>query len=69
MKKLTAIITSGILFLMPLSVQAETVVFNPNSKIYHSTSCPSAAKCKVCTKIDKQKAIKQGGRACKKCGG
>jgi len=69
MKKLTAIITSGVLFLMPLTVQAETVVFNPNSKIYHNTGCASAAKCKVCIKIDKQKAIKQGGRACKKCGG
>jgi len=69
MKKLSTFILTGLLFLMPLAVQAETVVFNPNSKIYHSTSCPSAAKCKVCIKIDKQKAIKQGGRACKKCGG
>ena len=69
MKKNIGILVIGILLSMPLVVQAETVVFNPNSKIYHNTGCASAAKCKVCIKIDKQKAIKQGGRACKKCGG
>jgi len=68
-KKNIGILVIGILLSMPLVVQAETVVFNPNSKIYHNTGCASAAKCKVCIKIDKQKAIKQGGRACKKCGG
>jgi len=69
MKKLSTFILTGVLFLMPLAVQAEMVVFNPNSKIYHNTSCSSAAKCKVCIKIDKSKAKKQGGRPCKKCGG
>ena len=70
MKKLFSALLISVLFLAtPLSVSAETVVYNPNSKIYHNTSCSSAAKCKVCIKIDKQKAIKQGGRACKKCGG
>lgn len=68
MKQL-AVFIIGILLSMPLTVKAETVVFNPNSKIYHNTSCASVAKCKVCIKIDKLKAQKQGGRPCKKCGG
>lgn len=48
---------------------AETVVYNPNSKIYHNPTCPSAKICKTCIKIDKQAAQQKGGRACKKCGG
>lgn len=67
-KLLTALLVSSLLAI-PLSVSAETVVYNPNSKIYHNTSCSSAAKCKVCKKIDKKQAIRNGARACKKCGG
>lgn len=67
-KLLTALLVSSLLTI-PLSVSAETVVYNPNSKIYHNTSCPSAAKCKVCKKIDKKQAIRNGARACKRCGG
>lgn len=48
---------------------AETVIYNPNSKIYHKPNCQSAKICKVCIKIEKQTAIQKGGRACKKCGG
>ena len=69
MKKYTSVIILSILFMMPLSVVAETVIFNPNSKIYHKENCVSASKCKVCIKIDKLKAKKQGGRPCKRCGG
>lgn len=57
------------LILSTTAAFAETVVFNTNSKIYHNTSCHSAQICKVCIKIDKQDAIKRGGRPCKKCGG
>lgn len=67
-KLLTALLVSSIMAI-PLSVSAETVVYNPNSKIYHNTSCPSATRCKTCQKIDKKQAIKNGARACKKCGG
>ncbi len=48
---------------------AETVIYNPNSKIFHNPTCQSAKICKVCIKIEKQIAIQKGGRACKKCGG
>lgn len=48
---------------------AETVVYNPNSKIYHNPTCQSAKICKTCIKIEKQLAKQKGGRACKKCGG
>lgn len=68
MKKL-AVFIIGIFLLIPLTVHAETVIFNPNSKIYHSTTCSSALKCKTCIKTDKIKAKNQGGRPCKKCGG
>lgn len=50
-------------------VYAENVVYNPNSKIYHKLNCYSAQICKNCIKIDKQEAIRRGGRSCKKCGG
>lgn len=67
-KLLTALLVSSIMAI-PLCVSAETVVYNPNSKIYHNTSCSSATRCKTCQKIDKKQAIKNGARACKKCGG
>lgn len=69
MKKILTTLLISSLLIIPLSVSAETVVYNPNSKIFHNTSCASAAKCKVCKKIEKSQAIKNGGRACKKCGG
>lgn len=70
MKKLFSALLISVLFLATsLSVSAETVVYNPNSKIYHNMSCSSAAKCKVCKKIDKKQAIKNGAKACKRCGG
>lgn len=70
MKKLfSALLISAFFLATPLTVSAETVVYNPNSKIYHNTSCASAARCKVCKKVDKKQAIKNGARACKKCGG
>ena len=64
------IITALIVIIMTSSsVLAETVVYNPNSKIYHNIYCHSAKICKVCIKIDKKEAIRRGGRACKRCGG
>ncbi len=59
----------SLLILSTSASYAETVVFNPNSKIYHKPSCHYAQICKVCIKIEKQDAIKRGGRPCKKCGG
>ena len=67
MKKIVLTLLS-LLILGTSAAQAETVVFNPNSKIYHKLSCHSAQICKVCIKIDKQEAVKRGGRPCKKCG-
>ncbi len=52
-----------------LAAFAETVVFNPDSKIYHSINCYHAVKCKKCIKIEKKEAQNRGGRPCKKCGG
>ena len=70
MKKLFSALLISVLFLAtPLSGSAETVVYNPNSKIYHNTSCSSATRCKTCQKIDKKQAIKNGAKACKRCGG
>lgn len=68
MKK-TFLTLLSLLIFAAASAQAETVVFNPNSKIYHKTTCQSAKICKVCIKIEKQDAVKRGGRPCKKCGG
>lgn len=52
-----------------LTAFAQTVVFNPDSKIYHSVNCHHAVRCKKCIKIEKKEAQKQGGRPCKTCGG
>lgn len=52
-----------------LPVSAETVLYNPNSCVYHKISCPHAKRCKCGLKIDKKQAIKKGGRPCKTCGG
>lgn len=68
MKKIILTLLS-VLILTAATANAETVVFNPNSKIYHKPSCHSAQICKVCVKIEKQDAVKRGGRPCKKCGG
>ena len=57
------------LFISITLAQAEDVVYNPNTKIYHNIYCHSAKICKICIKIDKKEAIRRGGRACKKCGG
>lgn len=55
--------------LMQLPGIAETVIYNPNTKIYHNQYCASAARCKICKKVEKTQAIRSGARACKKCGG
>ncbi len=57
------------IFLVTGSAFAETVIYNPNSKIYHNEYCHSAKICKVCIKIEKKEAIRRGGRVCKRCGG
>ena len=49
---------------------ANNVVFNTNSLIYHSPNCKWAKKCtKNCIVTTKADAIKRGGRPCKVCGG
>lgn len=68
MKKLLIIFTV-ICINLSITSFAETVIYNPNSGIYHNLSCPHGARCKSCIKIDKQKAKQQGGRPCKTCGG
>ncbi len=68
MKKIIAISVLAICFLLP-SINAETVIYNPSSKIYHKVSCPHAKRCKSCIKIEKQEAKSKGARACKSCGG
>lgn len=66
-KKLLCALSITLLLCIP--VFSEQVIYNPNTKIYHSVNCPSAIRCKTCIKIDKSQAIKKGGRPCKKCGG
>lgn len=59
------------LFLLAFTSQiiyAETVIYNPQSGIYHNTGCHIGNKCKKCVRIDKKEAQKKG-RACKTCGG
>lgn len=49
---------------------AELVMFNTQTKKFHSISCQWAKKCTVnCIKIERKEAIKRGGIPCKVCGG
>ncbi len=49
---------------------AKMVVFNTKTMKYHNVYCKWAQKCTVnCIKLEKEKAIKKGGRPCKVCGG
>lgn len=62
------------LFLFLFVSQAEAsvakVAFNTSSYKYHKLSCHWAKKCtKNCIIIDKEKAIANGGKPCKVCGG
>lgn len=57
------------LFISILSVNAETVIYNSSSKIYHNINCPHGKRCKSCIKIEKQQAKSKGARPCKTCGG
>lgn len=68
MKKISATFLVICINLM-LSAYSATVVYNPNSHIYHSPDCTYAKRCKCCIKISKKQAIKYGGRPCKVCGG
>lgn len=68
-KELSIYVVICILLLTPLCVQAQTVVYNSKTGIYHNASCSNALKCKTCIKIDKKQAQEKGARACKKCGG
>ncbi len=47
----------------------DTVVFNPQTKVYHDPSCTYAKRCKSCIKISVDEAKKQGGKPCKVCKG
>ncbi|MBR1754866.1 hypothetical protein IJ732_08535 [bacterium] len=68
MKKIIAISVLAICF-WGTSVNAETVIYNPSSNIFHKITCPHAKRCKSCIKIEKQEAKSNGARACKSCGG
>jgi len=68
MKRILCIFMAIIINLQ-LCVYAETVVYNPNSGIYHKVTCQHAKRCKKCIKIEKKEAQQQGGRPCKNCGG
>lgn len=49
---------------------AKIVVFNTKTLKYHNVYCKWAQKCTVnCIKLEQEKAIKRGGKACKVCGG
>ncbi len=66
-------ILSGLLIVFCLNLfsfsAAQTVIYNPNSKIYHNTSCAAGNRCKSCVKTEKAEAVKKGARACKTCKG
>lgn len=52
------------------SPKSETVYFNTNSKKFHSPSCVWAKRCtRNCIPVSRDEALKQGGVACKVCGG
>lgn len=69
MKKFLIIVIALLFMEISLSANAETVVYNPKTGIYHSQNCSQAKRCKTCIKIEKQQAKQQGGRACKSYGG
>lgn len=68
MKKFLSII--AILILTTISVEAEQVFYNTNTKKVHKAHCISAKKCtKNCIKIERKDAYNRGGIPCKQCGG
>lgn len=70
MKEFITFIFLSILILANTPVLADTVVYNTQTHKYHTPSCQWAKKCtKNCIKIDRQKAIRNGGKPCKVCGG
>jgi len=69
MKKIIAILIFLNFMLMPVSF-AELVMYNTQTKKFHSLSCSWARRCTVnCIKIERALAIKKGGIPCKVCGG
>ena len=68
MKKVLCLLIA-IMLNLPIGALAETVVYNPNSGVYHKVTCQHANRCKKCIKIEKKEAKEQGGRPCKTCGG
>ncbi len=69
MKKCLLILSVALCFNLFSASFAELVIYNPNSGIYHSTSCAAGKKCKSCIKIEKAVVIKKGARPCKSCKG
>ncbi len=56
--------------LSPAEAQDNYVMLNTKTYIYHNPGCRWAKKCtKNCIRTTRQKAQKQGARACKVCGG
>jgi len=72
MKKMfKKILLSLIITILSLNIAlAIDVVFNTKTLKYHDPNCRWAKKCtENCIKINKEKALKRGGRPCKVCGG
>jgi hypothetical protein len=62
---LLALLFSGV-----LTGAEEKVAFNVETKKYHCLSCQWAIKCtRNCIEVPKSEAKRQGGIACKVCGG
>ncbi len=47
----------------------DIVVFNENSKKYHTTACEWGKKAKSTVKVKRSEAKRMGGVPCKVCGG
>ena len=71
MKKVFIIFCFLFFIVFDLNVaNAKIVVFNTKTLKYHNVYCKYAQKCTVnCIKLEQEKAIKRGGKACKVCGG
>lgn len=69
MKKILVSIIVIFFTIISSEANAETVIYNPKTGIYHNQNCQHAKRCKTCIKIEKQQAKQKGGRICKSCGG
>lgn len=70
MKRIVTVIFTGLILFISTPTFANTVIYNTKTQKYHAPYCQWAKRCtKNCIKIEKQKAIRNGGMPCKVCGG